>query len=281
MVERTGDFNSESAIGSGKAEPGSGVPECPFQCREDAQFSPSAPDSWILHQVGGGQGRAGTEGISHRLYPAVSGSPQNRAQDLGKDVSVFVSIHMGGRESGSLDAANLGGGFKFDVSRFDESANSTSGKARETGAEPGDAGCRIEQRDDVGGIAGWSSIEQHNVATEAKLRNVGEACASVGKSRPICHEGRGGDDTAGVGLYDGAIDAGCVAEIVGVDYEATHCKSLAESLEQAGAASQARRVDNWEGYRPAAAATARMGGSGGAVAGSESRSCQWLEGSLN
>ena len=144
---------------------------------------------------------------------------------------VFVGIYVGWGDSGGLQFANLSAGLFLNVAWVHLAEKSSDGKLAKAVAKPRCLRIGVNEGADAACVGERRAVRQHDVASGTEAWERRDACASVRKSRPGGHERCRGDNSGGVGFENRAVNTGCVAEIVGVDDEATHCASLADRIE--------------------------------------------------
>jgi hypothetical protein len=71
------------------------------------------------------------------------------------------------------------------------------------------------------------AVNQNHMAADAELWRGLRQLHGLSEGATVGHERRRSNDAAGVGFDNGAVHAGGVAEIIGVDDQATHPASVA------------------------------------------------------
>lgn len=117
---------------------------------------------------------------------------------------VLVAIEMGNNNSCRLQFANLRLGLGFDLIFI-----KTAGKRRQKNFAqriPEPKRLTFHQRRHLRSIEDRLAIRQHDMASNAKLRNRSRKLDSILKRGPICHQRRGSHNALLMALQNGAID---------------------------------------------------------------------------
>jgi hypothetical protein len=164
----------------------------------------------------GAEGPGRLKGITDRGDLAGVGGAEQRGEDTGEEVGVLMRVDVGDAEAGSLEAADLGGGFGFDFGGADAAGMEIKGEAGEAGSEL--AAGRHEGGDLVRG-KNRCGVDEEDVAAGF------EGGMGMGGGDGIVKEGSGGHESGGgeraglVEFGDRAVDAGGEAEVVGINQE--------------------------------------------------------------
>src|SRR5882762_4019612 len=140
---------------------------------------------------------------------------------------------MRDRDAVRLKSTNLRGRLRFNLIRVEpsrESSHCESGKTipKVLWTSPGN------QAGEPAGINQRFPIHEHDMAADAPAGTSFGEFHSLVKGESIRHERSGGDDSTLVRLGDGTIDAVSKTEIVGIDDESAHAKSLAGDCDARG-----------------------------------------------
>src|SRR5580698_2398968 len=80
FIERTGDFDAESAVRRGKAFAVDGDAEFAGEGTQDADFGEASPQIRTSQQFAGTQGQPWAKGIAQGIYTAAGRGAEQRAQ---------------------------------------------------------------------------------------------------------------------------------------------------------------------------------------------------------
>ncbi len=143
-------------------------------------------------------GRRGPKGLRRARTPQVRRRAQQRPQNLGKQVGVFVSVDVRNRDSGRLNLANLRGGFGNNFFGVDAAGDRARRESHHAIAKV----CALVR---VGSCwasrTGWPSISttwQPMLRVRDRLCQLSRLC----ESRTVGHQRRRSHDAARVSLND-------------------------------------------------------------------------------
>ena len=173
--------------------------------------------------MAGSQGQAWSKRIAHRANSAIRRRAQQRTQNLGEQVRVFVGVEVRYGDARGLNLANLRGGFGGNFVGVHAAGDGTCGECQHAVAKV--RGSR--ERGKLRGSKNRLAIGEHDMATDAQFRDRSCQLCSLGERRAVGHERRRSDDAARVSLNDGPVHARSVAKIVRVDDQTPHDASLA------------------------------------------------------
>ena len=186
--------------------------EAGFEAAKDGELG-AAEEAALAEAVG----PAGFEGIAEGGDSGFGQRHEDGAEDAGKQMGVFVGVGVGEKEAGRLETTDLGDGLAGDVVGVDVAAKDIKGEAGEGGAE------KLALWSDKGrngaGVGGGDAVGKDDVAADAKARVATRDGNGIVESGARGHEGGGGEHAGPVELFDGAVDAGSQAEVIGVDDE--------------------------------------------------------------
>ena len=154
-------------------------------------------------------------------------------------MDMLVSVEMSGTEACGEDALNLGVVFALDGVERDAAGDQAEEES--LGAAEEFAG-GVEERAEKGGTGNGAAFGEIEVDADGERGSGAGSGDSIVEGEGIGEEAGGGDDAGAVGVEDGAVDAGCHAEIVGVDDELFH-----EALAAADAAVNGLLCVEWGG----------------------------------
>ena len=132
-------------------------------------------------------------------------------------MGVLVRVHVGDRDPGRLDVANLCDRFPLDLFRGDAAAEEVNHKSGETGAQAATG----RKRGKFIRMQFRPPIYEDHMAADSERSQFEGRMYGIAKGRPRCHECCGGQRLCGIQVEDGAVHAFRQTEIIGIDDEAT------------------------------------------------------------
>jgi hypothetical protein len=144
---------------------------------------------------------------------------------LRESVNVFVGIDVSKAQAARLKETDLSGYFCFDFCGVDATGEEAVNERRHFDSEMSGGG--FDKRWDLLGRENWRAADQNNMTADAEGRRGQRYMDRVLGCGGTNHQRRAGNDTGPVKLDNGAIDAGGEAEVVSVDDETGHLKSVA------------------------------------------------------
>ena len=157
------------------------------------------------------------EGIANGTDARSLGSLQQGAADEWEEVCVFVRVEMGDGDARAMELLNLGEGLPDEIFGTDtpEESGLREGQQRSTKAPA----IRAEEGGD--GVRGRDrrSVDESDVAADAQTGQGARPEDGVFQGGARRHEGRRGEGSGVEEGDDGAVDAGCQAEVVRVEDE--------------------------------------------------------------
>ena len=226
-IEMARSHDAERAVGGLQSGLGDRSAETPRQASQGLYLRIALPQPALgTREVGGNH----FERITNRTDAASPRGAQNPLQSRRKNVRVFVCVNVGNGEAVRLQSTNLRGRFGLHLVGVDPAGHRPNGEPRDSIAK-GVPTCRNNQAWKPGRIDQRLAIEQNNMAANTPL-GIG-LCESdrLFESHRIRHERGGGYDSMLVSLDDGSIHTRGEPEIVRIDDQATHGKSVAARTE--------------------------------------------------
>src|SRR5450631_4244332 len=223
LVECSSDYNAEGAVGGREPFPVYGLAKLSREAIQDADLYVASPKAGPRQQVAGSQWQARTKRIAQGWHPAGRRRAEQRAENLGEQVGVFVSVDVRNGNAGGLKLANLRCRFRGDLVGVHAAGNSTRGECHHAIAEVRSGGEGGKLFCAKNGVA----IGKHNMATDAELPDSLGVLHGLRERQTIGHKRRRSDDAVGVSFDDGTVHARSVAKIICVDDQTPHAASLA------------------------------------------------------
>ena len=132
----------------------------------------------------GSQRQARSKRIAYRANSATRRRPQQRAQNLGKQMRVLVCVEVRYGDARGLNLANLRGGFGSNLVGVHAAGNRACCEFHHTVAEMR----RGRERWELSRGKNRLAVGKHDMATNAQLRDSLREFRGLGKSRAVGHE---------------------------------------------------------------------------------------------
>ncbi len=148
-------------------------------------------------------------------------------------MGVLVGVDMCDANTRLLQSHNLRGGFTLDMLSFDPAQGQVANKRSQRRAKMRrsiSAAYRANQTWNGSRIGNWRSIDQHDMAADAKRRMLLRQSNRLGEARSRCHQGRGTERALVVQIDDCTVNSTSESEVVCVDNQAAHSMSLPSGL---------------------------------------------------
>lgn len=158
------------------------------------------------------------KGIADGCNAVTFEDTKQRTRDGGKEMGVFVGIGMRNGNACTLESVNLSLSLALDLGFADLAAQDSLNEIKERRTKGFAIG--PEKGRDGFGRRGRSAVGEDDVAADAERGSGAGDGDGVVEGRAGGHESGGGEDTGGVELGDGAVDALSEAEVICVDDEA-------------------------------------------------------------
>src|SRR5579864_665501 len=142
FVESSGNHDAERPVRRDETFPIYGFAKLPGKAAQDAEFGIASPESRAGQKPRRSQRQTRSEGVAESANPAGSGCAEQRPQNLGKQMGVFVSVDVRNGDSSRLNLANLCGGFGGDFLGIDAASDRARRKSEQPMAKAGVAGKR-------------------------------------------------------------------------------------------------------------------------------------------
>ena len=158
------------------------------------------------------------ERIADGAHAANPRGSQQRHQNLGKDVGVFVRIEVSDLETGGLNLPYLRSDFRDQLIAIEASQHGARGEGRKAGVELARL-CRANRQQRIHRVR-WRhrrSVHQYDVASHGEIRRRARRSHRVLERRAIGHQCRRRYDSTGVGFHNGSIHSCGQTKIIGVD----------------------------------------------------------------